>query len=96
MSSLAEIEAAVVALPHEEKVQLLTFLSNHVAPQSRAGDQPRYHDSSNYPPINSGADLSLKESEIPESFRRAMAQAAAGQLVDMETALTATPPSRAS
>jgi hypothetical protein len=37
----------------------------------------------------------LAEADIPASFRRGMAQALAGQGVDMETALSSPPPSRA-
>lgn len=36
----------------------------------------------------------LREPEIPESFRRGMAQAAAGRGVEMETALREIPPAR--
>lgn len=36
----------------------------------------------------------LVEEDIPESFKRGMADAQAGRFVDMETALHQTPPSR--
>ena len=35
-----------------------------------------------------------EDSEIPESFKKAMADFEAGRFVDMETALTQSPPGR--
>lgn len=64
MSSLAEIESAVVALPHAEKLELLTFLSNHVAPEPDFEGPPRFLDSEQYPPIDGlPADLSVNTRE---------------------------------
>jgi predicted transcriptional regulator len=38
--------------------------------------------------------VELDDSWVPESFRRGMADAKTGRIVDMETALFKTPPSR--